>query len=296
MQDTALRDYDRIACAIDYLNTHVREQPSLEEVAARVHLSPFHFQRLFVRWAGTTPKRFLQVLTLELGKQLLREPISLLEASDAAGLSSTSRLHEHFVQLEAVTPGEYKARGQGLEIRWGIADSQFGNVFVAATARGICRVAFLDEQHAGGHAGALEDLRTSWPLASFQVDQDVAASVVATLAGKWPADGKPLSLHVRGTNFQLAVWRALLRIPPGQATTYAEVASAVGNPAAVRATGSAIGANPVAFLIPCHRVIRQSGALGGYRWGLVRKQAVQAWERLLEGSAPEAARFTDPVR
>lgn len=293
MQDTALRDYERIARAIDYLNTHVREQPSLEEVAAAVHLSPFHFQRLFARWAGTTPKRFLQVLTLELGKQLLREPISLLEASDAAGLSSTSRLHEHFVQLEAVTPGEYKARGQGLDIRWGIGDSLFGSVFVAGTARGICRVAFLDEQHAGGHAEALEDLRTSWPLASFQVDPDVAASVVATLAGKWPADGKPLSLHVGGTNFQLAVWRALLRIPPGQATTYAEVASAVGNPAAVRATGSAIGANPVAFLIPCHRVIRQSGALGGYRWGLVRKQAVQAWERLQQ---PETTGLTDPVR
>jgi len=290
MGDTAMRDYQRIATAITYLNTHVREQPSLDDIAAQVHLSPFHFQRLFTRWAGTTPKRFLQVLTLELGKHLLQEPVSLLTAADAAGLSSTSRLHEHFVQLEAITPGEYRARGQGLGIRYGLGDSPFGIVFVARTARGICRVAFLENEHPASLDEAVADLQASWPLAHLSADPDAAADVAGMLAGTLPANGKPLSLHLKGTNFQLAVWRALLRIPPGRATTYAEVAAAAGNPPAVRATGTAIGANPVAFLIPCHRVIRQSGALGGYRWGLVRKQALQAWERLREEPLPAETR------
>jgi AraC family transcriptional regulator, regulatory protein of adaptative response / methylated-DNA-[protein]-cysteine methyltransferase len=283
-----MRDYQRIATAIAYLNAHVREQPSLVDIAAQVHLSPFHFQRLFTRWAGTTPKRFLQVLTLELGKHLLQEQASLLTVADAAGLSSASRLHEHFVQLEAVTPGEYRARGQGLGIRYGLGDSPFGTVFVARTARGICRVTFLEDEYPASLNEAVADLQASWPLAHLSADPDAAADVAGLLAGKLPVNGKPLSLHIKGTNFQLAVWRALLRIPPGRATTYAEVAAAAGKPTAVRATGTAIGANPAAFLIPCHRVIRQSGALGGYRWGLVRKQALQAWERLRQEPLPAA--------
>lgn len=272
-----MSDYDRIARAIEFLNSHVQEQPSLAAVAAHVHLSPFHFQRLFSRWAGTTPKRFLQVLTLELGKQLLDASASLPEATDAAGLSSGSRLHEHFVQLAAVTPAEYRSRGAGLTIRHGCAQTPFGTVFVAVTARGICRLTFLDPPERDIRH-ELEQLRQDWPLAQLATDPGVAAPVAGLLSGVLPQ--KPLSLHVAGTNFQIAVWRALLRIPPGAALSYADVAAAAGNPAAVRAAGSAIGANPVAFLIPCHRVIRQSGALGGYRWGLVRKQALQAWEIL----------------
>lgn len=272
-----MSDYDRIARAIEFLNSHVQEQPSLSAVAAHVHLSPFHFQRLFSRWAGTTPKRFLQVLTLELGKQLLDASASLPEATDTAGLSSGSRLHEHFVQLEAVTPAEYRNRGAGLELRYGCAQTPYGTMFVACTPRGICRLTFLDPP---GHALADEllQLQQDWPLARITADADIAQPLAAALAGALPA--KPLSLHVRGTNFQIAVWRALLRIPAGMALSYADIASAIGKPGAVRAAGSAIGANPVAFLIPCHRVIRQSGALGGYRWGLVRKQALQVREIL----------------
>lgn len=278
-----MSDYDRIAKAIVYLTERVREQPTLEELAAQVHLSPFHFQRLFSRWAGTTPKRFLQVLTLELGKNLLQESGSLLEVADALGLSSTSRLHEHFVQLEAVTPGEYRGKGAGLLIEHGMHDTPFGKLFVAQTGRGVCRAAFLDEDEQVPEQLAV--LRKTWPLATYKTNVAATKSVAQAVAAS-PADARrPLSLHVAGTNFQIAVWRALLRIPSGSAVSYGQIAAAVGSPRAVRAAGTAIGANPVAFLIPCHRVIQQSGALGGYRWGLPRKQALQVWERL---RCPEA--------
>jgi AraC family transcriptional regulator of adaptative response/methylated-DNA-[protein]-cysteine methyltransferase len=271
-----MSDYDRIAKAIAYITANVTAQPSLDEIAAHVQLSPFHFQRLFSRWAGTTPKRFLQVLTLELGKKLLEGSDSLLEVSDKVGLSSSSRLHDHFVQLEAVTPGEYRGRGKDLVIEYGEHDTVFGKLFVAQTARGVCRAAFTDE---GGAAAQLALLRKTWPLALYRDSTRNTEGVAAALAATHKPD-RPLSLHVAGTNFQVAVWRALLRIPAGSAVTYAQVAEAAGSPRAVRAAGSAIGANPVAFLIPCHRVIQQSGALGGYRWGLERKQAMQAWECL----------------
>ncbi|HEY0963772.1 MAG TPA: methylated-DNA--[protein]-cysteine S-methyltransferase [Pseudomonadales bacterium] len=280
-----MSDYDRIAKAIAYIAQNVTAQPTLDDVAAHVALSPFHFQRLFSRWAGTTPKRFLQVLTLELGKNLLAESGSLLEVSDRLGLSSASRLHDHFVQLEAVTPGEYRSKGKGLVIEYGEHDTPFGRLFVAQTPRGVCRAAFIDGDDADAQ---LAILRRTWPLATYQPSMTSTAAVAELLALP-PGEQaqRPLSLHVAGTNFQVAVWRALLRIPAGHAVTYSDVAHAVGTPAAVRAAGTAIGANPVAFVIPCHRVIQRSGALGGYRWGLERKQAMQVRERLS---------VTDPAR
>jgi AraC family transcriptional regulator of adaptative response/methylated-DNA-[protein]-cysteine methyltransferase len=271
-----MSDYDRIAKAIAYITTNVTAQPTLEQVAAHVHLSPFHFQRLFSRWAGTTPKRFLQVLTLELGKKLLEDSGSLLEVSGKLGLSSSSRLHDHFVQLEAVTPGEYRGKGKDLAIEYGEHETPFGRLFVAQTPRGVCRAAFIDDSAVDTQ---LEFLRKTWPLATYRNSVKATAAVANLLASAEPGE-RPLPLHVAGTNFQIAVWRALLRIPVGSAVTYSQVAEAVGSPRAVRAAGTAIGANPVAFLIPCHRVIQQSGALGGYRWGLERKQAMQAWELL----------------
>lgn len=272
-------DYNRIARAITYIQHNVSAQPTLADIARHVHLSPFHFQRLFTRWAGTTPKRFLQVLTTELGKQLLTQPVSLQEATDSLGLSSSSRLHDHFVQLEAVTPGEYRSKGAGLVIGYGVATSPFGQLFAAQTPRGICRAAFVDNDDE--MAEQLDMLKKTWPLASYRQQHQVAlslASVMAMLPTKVPS--QPLSLHISGTNFQLAVWRALLQIPSGTAASYADIAHATGSPKAVRAAGTAIGANPVALLIPCHRVIQQSGALGGYRWGTTRKVAIQSWERL----------------
>lgn len=271
-----MSDYDRIAKAISYITERVIDQPGLEEIAAHVHLSPFHFQRLFCRWAGTTPKRFLQVLTLERGKHLLDESRSLLEVSDSVGLSSSSRLHDHFVSLEAVTPGEYKSKGKDLEIEYGVHSTPFGAIFVAVTGRGVCRAEFMDGNPIEVQ---LRDLRKTWPLASIAKNDETTRDVVEAMFGVSTALENPLSLHVSGTNFQIAVWRALLRIPPGSVVSYSQMAAALGRPNSARAVGNAIGANPVALLIPCHRVIQQSGALGGYRWGQTRKQAIQVWER-----------------
>lgn len=283
-----MSDYERIAKAISYISQNVTAQPSLDEIAAHVALSPFHFQRLFSRWAGTTPKRFLQVLTLELGKKLLEESGSLLDVSGQLGLSSSSRLHDHFVQLEAVTPGEYRSKGKDLVIEYGEHDTPFGRIFVAQTPRGVCRAAFVDVDDEGRQ---LEALRKTWPLATYRKNVAGTAQVAELLNMPPQAQlQRPLSLHVAGTNFQVAVWRALLRIPAGSAVTYSQIAKAVGAPVAVRAAGTAIGANPVAFVIPCHRVIQQSGALGGYRWGLERKQAMQVWEKLQ--AAPDAVGST----
>lgn len=268
-------DYDRIARAIEYLAHNVTAQPRLDEVAAHVHLSPFHFQRLFRRWAGTTPKRFLQVLTLERSRELLHECGSLLELTHAVGLSSGSRLHEHFVTLDAVTPGEYRKRGLGVTIRYGVHASAFGELFVALTPRGVCRVAFVDDE---GVDAQLDPLRRTWPEAALVGDRAATRHVAEAINGDAPG-GTALSLHVAGTNFQIAVWRALLAIPAGAVASYAQVARALGRPAAARAVGGAVGANPVALLIPCHRVITASGALGHYRWGTTRKHAIQVRER-----------------
>ena len=271
-----MSDYERIAEAISYVADQAIDQPSLEDMATHVHLSPFHFQRIFCRWAGTTPKRFLQVITLERGKSLLDESRSLLEVSDSLGLSSSSRLHDHFVRLEAVTPGEYKNKGKGLLIEHGVHPSPFGNIFVALTNRGVCRVAFLDNEDSEFQ---LSDLEKLWPLASFTNNNVATRAVVDAMFGAINTPDRPLSLHVAGTNFQVAVWRALLKIPPGNLVSYKQVAASLDSPQSSRAVGNAIGANPVAFLVPCHRVIQQSGVTGGYRWGQTRKQLIQIWER-----------------
>lgn len=273
-----MSDYDRIEKAMAYLAERVQDQPGLEEVAAHVHLSPFHFQRLFCRWAGTTPKRFLQVLTLERGKKLLDDSDSLLEVSHELGLSGGSRLHDHFVKLEAVTPGEYKSKGKQVRIEYGVHSTPFGPLFVAVTQRGVCRAGFVDFTPS---EELVEGLHEVWPLSSIRENLHATRPVIDCLIGRPAASRRgPLSLHVAGTNFQIAVWRALLQIPPGVVASYGQVAASIGAPRAARAVGNAIGANPVALLIPCHRVIQQSGALGGYRWGVARKLMMQTWERL----------------
>jgi AraC family transcriptional regulator, regulatory protein of adaptative response / methylated-DNA-[protein]-cysteine methyltransferase len=270
-----MSDYDRIAEAISFIASQVNRQPSLEEIAAHVHLSPFHFQRLFSRWAGVTPKRFLQVLTLERAKQLLSESKPLLEVSDSLGLSSGSRLYDHFVHLEAVTPGEYKMGGMGLTIEYAVHDTPFGKAFIAITPRGVCSFAFLEHAEA---EGLLAGLHKNWPHARVRENRQRTLAVIKTMFGEGQKIDRPVSLHVSGTNFQISVWKALLQIPPAKVASYSQVATAIGHPNSARAVGLAVGANPVAFLIPCHRVIQQSGKLGGYHWGETRKHAIHAWE------------------
>ncbi|MFQ2239604.1 bifunctional transcriptional activator/DNA repair enzyme AdaA [Aeromonas dhakensis] len=270
-----MSDYVRIADAIRFIASQVARQPTLDEIAAHVHLSPFHFQRLFSRWAGVTPKRYLQVLTLERAKALLQESRPLLEVADTLGLSSGSRLYDHFVQLEAVTPGEYKQRGAGLIIDHGVHDTPFGQAFVALTPRGVCNFSFLDDQTP---QAPLTALAHNWPEAELREAPSRTRGVIHTMFNGSKTPDRPISLHVSGTNFQISVWRALLQIPPARVVSYAQVASAVGNPKAARAVGLAVGANPVALMIPCHRVIQQNGKLGGYHWGETRKQAIHAWE------------------
>ena len=273
-----MSDYDRIERAMAYLVDRALYQPSLDQVAAHVHLSPYHFQRLFCRWAGTTPKRFLQVLTLEHGKKLLEDSHSLLNVSHDLGLSGSSRLHDHFVQLEAVTPGEYKNKGKQVCIEYGVHSTPLGQMFVAVTQRGVCRAGFVDFT---SPEELLDDLYKTWPLSSIKENVQSTRHVIDALIGRDAACKQgPLSLHVSGTNFQIAVWRALLKIPPGVVASYTQVAESLGAPKSARAVGNAIGANPVALLIPCHRVIQQSGALGGYRWGPTKKLMVQTWEGL----------------
>ena len=268
-------DYARIAEAILYLDAHYQRQPSLDELAAHLHLSPYHLQRLFARWAGISPKRFIQFLTVEHAKHLLADSASLLDASLDSGLSGPGRLHDLFVSAEAVTPGEFKSGGLGLTIHYGRHASPFGACLLAVTERGICGLTFGDE---GDDAG-LAALRVRWPAAHLVENPDATAPVLAQIFPQGTAlEPKPVHLLLKGTNFQLKVWEALLRIPAGALTTYEEVAHAIGQPRAARAVGAAVGANALAYLIPCHRVIRKSGVVEGYRWGTVRKKAILGWE------------------
>jgi len=277
-----MSDYDRIAEAISFISNRVNSQPNLDEIARHIHLSPFHFQRLFSQWAGVTPKRFLQVLTLERAKQLLSESKPLLEVSNSLGLSSGSRLHDHFVHLEAVTPGEFKQKGVGVTIEYGVHDTPFGRAFIAATPRGICSFVFMDHMEADGNLAALHK---QWPHAKVLENHQGTLAIIKTMFGEKKALDRPVSLHVSGTNFQVNVWRALLQIPAAKVTSYSQVATAIGHPGSARAVGQAVGANPIALLIPCHRVIQQSGKLGGYHWGETRKHAIHAWE---------SARYEEP--
>ncbi|MCC3160346.1 methylated-DNA--[protein]-cysteine S-methyltransferase [Hymenobacter sp. 15J16-1T3B] len=268
-------DYQRIAQAIRFLEANFRRQPSLEEVAAAVSLSPFHFQRLFSEWAGISPKRFVQFLTADFLKARLAAAGNLAEAAEDAGLSAPSRLHDLFVTLEAATPHEYRSGGAGLCIGYGVHPTPFGPALLAATERGICGLHLLDAQHPDP-AAALQELRRSWPHAEWVPDAARTAPLLARAFA--PRAGQPLHLLVRGTNFQVKVWEALLRVPVGQVVSYQHVARAIGQPKALQAVGSAVGANPVAVLIPCHRVIRKEGLLGEYRWGSVTKKALIGWE------------------
>jgi AraC family transcriptional regulator, regulatory protein of adaptative response / methylated-DNA-[protein]-cysteine methyltransferase len=270
--ESAARDYERIARAIEYLRRNAERQPGLSEVARQVHLSEHHFQRLFMRWAGVSPKRFLQYLTLEHAKARLAASRSVLDLAGEIGLSGPGRLHDLFVTLEAVSPGEYRTGGAGLAIRYGIHESPFGPALIAATTRGICGLHLLEDGNSG-----MSLLHRDWPRADLHEDTagtaGLARGIFAPLAR---AKGKPLALLVKGTNFQVRVWRALLALPP--VTTYGRLAHRIGEPRSARAVGNAVGANAIAWLIPCHRVIRESGEPSHYRWGETRKAAMLAWE------------------
>jgi len=272
-------DYIRIEKALDFMGRHQADQPDLEAMAASVNLSKYHFQRLFTRWAGISPGRFLQCLTLNHAQTLLHGEASVLDTALDVGLSGPGRLHDLFVTHEAVTPGEFKSGGEALRISHGIHPSPFGDCLLALTARGICGLAFVAEED---KESALEDMMRRWPEADWVHDLKTTGATMERIFAPEPraAHGasKPLHLLLRGTNFQVRVWKALLNIPPGQVARYGDVAGAIGSPKAQRAVGQAVGANPVAFLIPCHRVIRGTGALGGYRWGKERKRRLLAWE------------------
>lgn len=264
-----MNSYERVARVIAYMSAARAEQPRLATLARVAGLSEHHFHRLFTRWAGTTPKSFLKFITAQDAKALLLEK-DVLSASWEAGLSGPGRLHDLLVSVEGVTPGEYKARGAGVEIRWGFHRTPFGLALAGVTSRGLCHLAFV-----GSRDKALRELRAKWPKAVLRRDQ----AGTAPLAARAFARGRRrLPVHLAGTPFQLKVWEALLRIPPGRAATYAQVAEAVGRPRASRAVGTAVGSNSLACVIPCHRVLRGTGAFGGYRWGAARKRAILAWE------------------
>lgn len=270
-------DYARIERAIRYLAAHFRRQPTLAEVARHAGLSEFHFQRLFTRWAGVSPKRFLQFLTADYARQLLRESQSLMDVAFEAGLSGPGRLHDLLVTVDAVTPGEFKREGEGLTIRYGDHDSPFGPCLIGVTERGMCWLAFVPPD---GRRRALEAMRDHWREAAFEKDERETRAMARRVFDRaGDRSGAPLPLFLKGTNFQLKVWEALLRIPAGAVTTYEDVARRIESPRAVRAVGTAVGHNPIAFVIPCHRVIRATGAFGEYRWGSERKKALLAWEQ-----------------
>ena len=273
MESTS-QDYRLIEQAIRFIETNARRQPELDEVAAAVGLSEFHFQRLFTRWAGISPKRFLQFLTKEHAKDLLARSENLLDATHQVGLSSLGRLHDLFIATEAVTPGEYKSRGAGLTIRYAIHPSPFGKCLIATTERGICHLGFVQT----GEGDAVDYLAADWQEAKMVEDYKSTAPLVAPIFDLTSGGRESLRLHLRGTNFQIKVWEALLQIPQGTATTYEQVAARIGQPSASRAVGSAVGRNPIAVLIPCHRVLRKDGEFGEYRYGTARKKALLAYE------------------
>lgn len=285
---TSAYDYARIERAIHYLERHAREQPSLADAARAVALSPFHFQRLFRRWAGVSPKRFLQYLTVEHAKTALLEGRSVLAATYEAGLSGPGRLHDLFVAVDAMTPGEFKERGGDLVIRYGVHPSPFGDCVIATTHRGICGLEFVAD---GAPREATARLRRRWTRAELREEPEATVRYAERIFHT-PAAVAPLTLHLKGTNFQLKVWEALLRVPPGSAVTYEDLGRAAGRPGAARAVGSAVGANPVAYVIPCHRVLRKTGALGDYRWGVARKRAMLGWEAAQRETRPGLAAST----
>jgi len=271
-------DYKRIAEAISYLKDNYTTQPRLEQVAEHIHLSPFHFQRMFQSWAGVSPKQFLQYLTVGHAKNILKTTgATLFDTAYATGLSGTGRLHDLFIKVEGMTPGEFKNGGETLRINYSFADTPFGKVIVASTDKGICHMAFADE----GEETALKELKAVFPNAIYKQFVDrIQQNALFIFSQDWSMLDQ-VKLHLKGTDFQLKVWETLLKVPPGGLTTYSELAKNAGYKGASRAVGTAIGNNPVAFLIPCHRVIKATGRLGQYHWGDIRKNAIIGWEAAL---------------
>ena len=267
-------DFGRIATAIAYIKENFKAQPGLDEIAGQVHLSPFHFQKMFTDWAGVSPKKFLQYLSVEYAKNILKDQqASLSDAAYDTGLSGTGRLHDLFINIEGMTPGEYKNGGENLSIHYSFAETPFGNILTGSTPKGICYMAFADEEKT-----AFGELNHYFPNAKFTQFTDlIQQNALYIFTHDWNKISE-IKLHLRGTDFQLKVWEALLKIPAGQLSTYGKIAEKILRPKASRAVGTAIGSNPVAFLIPCHRVIQSTGMIGGYMWGATRKAAIIGWE------------------
>lgn len=272
------REFARMTRAIGFIEREYQRQPKLADIARHVGLSEFHFNRLFRRWTGLTPKQYLAEVTSRAAGDALREEPSVMDAAHSVGLSGGGRLHDLTVTLDAMSPGEIRARGAGVEIRHGIAETPFGTAFIAETPRGLTRLGFLD-----GHSDATEisTLRVLWPYAKFVRDDERARALAQSIWGNKPVT---VPLAVTGTNFQVQVWRALLELEPGATVTYSALARQLGRPAGARAVGNAVSANPVAWVIPCHRVLRASGELGGYRWGAARKHMIHRWEERRAGT------------
>jgi AraC family transcriptional regulator of adaptative response/methylated-DNA-[protein]-cysteine methyltransferase len=267
-------NFDRITQAIGYLKDNFKEQPNLDEVAEKVHLSPFHFQKMFTDWAGVSPKKFVQYLSVEHAKKLLTDNSStLFDAAHETGLSGTGRLHDLFVNIEGMTPGEYKNGGESLHINYSFSETPFGTILSASTSKGICHLAFADDE-----TEALEVLRKKFPNAAYKQVTDLIQQQALHAFSHGPSETDKIKLHLKGTPFQLKVWEALLHVPLGKLTTYGSIAGSIESPKASRAVGTAVGDNPVAFIIPCHRIIQSSGVLGNYHWGSSRKAAMIGWE------------------
>jgi len=271
-------DYQRVEQAIIFLEKNFHHQPTLKEIADSVYVSEYHFQRLFSSWVGISPKRFLQYLTKEYAKRLLKESRNVLDVSFETGLSSPGRLHDLFVNCEAVTPGEFKDQGEGLRIEYGIHPTPFGDILLATTARGICWLSFVKKE---GPEQEIQNLQKSWPKGEFcknASETKKLANRVFAISYNGSTKPQPFNLFLKGTNFQIKVWEALLKIPAGQVVSYEDVAAYIGKPKAVRAVANAVGSNPIPFIIPCHRVIRKIGEFGGYTGGTARKKALLGWE------------------
>lgn len=284
---SAARDYELVRQNLEFLRENWRDQPSLDILAKRNGMSTAHLQRLFMRWAGLSPKAFVQALTIDHARKLLRDSASVLDTAYEVGLSGPGRLHDLFVTHEGMSPGIYKAKGKGLAIRYGFHDCPFGKALIMVTDYGICGLAFAD---AGQEEGTLADMKARWPDADYSEDPAASVSIVSRIFDpvRWKAE-QPLRIVFIGTSFETRVWEMLLRIPMGQATTYSDIASHIGNPNASRAVGSAVGRNPLSFVVPCHRVLGKSGSLCGYHWGLTRKQAILGWEAGVLSATSRAA-------
>jgi AraC family transcriptional regulator of adaptative response/methylated-DNA-[protein]-cysteine methyltransferase len=275
-------NYERVAQAIEYLSRNFREQPDLPAVAAQVHLSPEHFQRIFTEWAGVSPKKFTQYLTIDYLRSRIHQFDSVQEAADAVGFSAQSRVYDLFVNIEGVTPDEFRRRGKGAHIRYGFHPTPFGECFIAATERGICGLSFVNDTSPQVELGRFEQ---KWAFAQVEADQDFTRKIAEAIFFTNRPQASNLTLLLQGTRFQLKVWEALLKIPAGSVSTYEQIARSIGRPTATRAVGTAIGSNPVGYLIPCHRVIRKAGQIGEYHWGETRKRAIIGWEMAREAVA-----------